>query len=187
MPHLPRHHHIAHQDIAAMIAEQIGSTLRALMMVSLLCPLTSLEGCATTNGGQPLSAAAATSTAKRLKPYPEWLIKVAEPAAPIVGFAISRIAWRHGYLRRNKTALQKLKANLRPLDIMLFSSKGRLSGRAGSGLFGHAAVYLGSEHDLQQLGLWKQLPQELREEVRSGARSSNLRSAMELTCRRSKR
>jgi hypothetical protein len=51
---------------------------------------------------------------------------------------------------------------------MLLSNKGRLSGRAGSGLFSHAAVYLGSERELRELGVWKQLPSSIREEVRSG-------------------
>jgi hypothetical protein len=153
-----------------MIAiQQVGSALRAAIAASLLCALLSLGGCTTLNGTKTPPITTAGPATKQVESYPAWLIGVAEPIAPLVGFTISQVAWRHGYLQRNEVVLQRLTAKMRPLDIMLFSNKGRLSGRAGSGLFSHAAVYLGSERDLQQLGVWKELPQEIREDVRSGS------------------
>lgn len=85
--------------------------------------------------------------------YPPWLIRAAEPVAPAVGFAISHTQWRRGYLKGREDALRQVQAHLQPLDILLFSSKGRLSGHTGSGLFGHSAIYLGSERELKAMGL----------------------------------
>ena len=101
---------------------------------------------------------AACSTTSRDKSevgaYPPWLIKVAEPAAPAIGMAISQVQWRHGYLNSGGGALNHVRARIRPLDVFLFSNKGRLSGHTGAGLFGHSAVYLGSERELKSMGLW---------------------------------
>lgn len=85
--------------------------------------------------------------------YPPWLISAAEPAAPLVGFAVSRVQWRAGYLKNREEALSKLRARLQPLDILVFSNKQRLSGHTGSGLFGHSAIYLGTAQQLKALGL----------------------------------
>lgn len=101
---------------------------------------------------------AACSTTSRDKDevggYPPWLISVAEPAAPAIGMAISTVQWRHGHLNSGSGALAYLQARMRPLDVFLFSNKHRLSGHTGAGLFGHSAVYLGSERDLRAMGLW---------------------------------
>ena len=85
--------------------------------------------------------------------FPPWLIKVADPVAPAVGFTISHIQWRSGYLKKRSDALNHVRAHLQPLDILVFSSKGRLSGHTGSGLFGHSSVYLGTAVELKALGL----------------------------------
>lgn len=111
--------------------------------VALLLALLLAAGCATTNARDE----------DRGK-FPPWLIKVAEPVAPAIGFVVSRIEWRDGYLSGDAAALGFVGKRLRPFDILLFSNKHRLSGRVGAGLFGHSAVYLGSERDLRALGLW---------------------------------
>lgn len=87
--------------------------------------------------------------------YPVWLIAMAEPAAPAIGFVISRVQWRQGYLGANMGAVEYARKQLKPLDIILFSNKHRLSGHAGGGLFSHSAIYLGSEQELEALGLWR--------------------------------
>lgn len=86
--------------------------------------------------------------------YPPWLIAVAEPAAPAIGMAISAVQWRHGRLESKEGAFAAVRARMRPLDVFLFSNKHRLSGHTGAGLFGHSAVYLGSERELKAIGLW---------------------------------
>jgi Permuted papain-like amidase enzyme, YaeF/YiiX, C92 family len=85
--------------------------------------------------------------------YSGWLISLAEPMAPAIGFTIARVKWRNGYLKDRASALNAVKAHLQPLDLLLFSSKGRLTGHAGSGLFGHTALYLGSVDELKAMGV----------------------------------
>ncbi len=100
--------------------------------------------------------ACATPPASRseLEKYPPWLIAVADPVAPAVGFVVSRVEFRPGWLGAHADALARVERTVRPLDILAFSSKGRLSGRTGSGLFGHAAIRFGDERDLRAAGLW---------------------------------
>lgn len=86
--------------------------------------------------------------------YPRWLIQVAEPAAPIIGTAISLVSFRKGHFSRHDAERERILSALKPLDVVLLSSKGRLSGRMIPGLFGHAAIYLGTEADYRAIGLW---------------------------------
>lgn len=58
---------------------------------------------------------------------PPLLVASIEPAAPIIGRVIGNIAWRDGHLAR-ADARHHVEAELRPLDIVVVSSKGRLSG-----------------------------------------------------------
>ena len=107
--------------------------------------------------GVVLVAAACSTTARgpdEVGSYPPWLIAVAEPAAPAIGMAISAVQWRPGRLQSSAGALAEVRARMRPLDVFLFSNKHRLSGHTGAGLFGHSAVYLGSERELRAMGLW---------------------------------
>jgi len=117
----------------------------ALTAATLL--LVFLAGCATSaqTGGDP-----------DVERYPAALIAAAEPVAPAVGFVLARVRWRGGYLRGRDDVLEHLARQLRPLDIMLLTNEGRLSGRSGSGLFSHAAVYVGNEQQLRRNGLWNQ-------------------------------
>ncbi len=85
---------------------------------------------------------------------PAWLVALAEPAAPLIGNVIGRIAWRGGYLAGDDKALRLLGERMRPLDIIVVSSKGRLSGNTLPGLFVHAITYLGTEAELRRLGVW---------------------------------
>lgn len=101
-----------------------------------------------------LAACATSGQQNEVGAYPSWLISVAEPAAPAIGMAISTVQWRHGRLSSDGSALAYLRTRMQPLDVLLFSNKHRLSGHTGAGLFGHSAVYLGSERELKALGLW---------------------------------
>ncbi len=85
---------------------------------------------------------------------PAWLVALVEPAAPLVGNVIGRIAWRGGHLAGDDKALRLLGERMRPLDIIVVSSKGRLSGNTLPGLFVHAITYLGTEAELRRLGVW---------------------------------
>lgn len=120
---------------------------RVLVLVMLLSVLAGAAGCNTVGGGKGAKA-------NPQEPYPGWLIAAADQVAPVVGLVISSAAWRSGYLRAHEEAVARLRGHLRPLDVLLTSSKGRLSGNLGAGLFGHAAVYLGTEREIRAAGLW---------------------------------
>lgn len=101
---------------------------------------------------------------------PRWMVALAEPVAPVFGGVISHIVWRDGYLA-DADAQRAILERLQPLDIVVVSSKGRLSGHTIPGLFQHAAVYVGSEAELRRLGMWNHrsiVPQ--HGQIRLGAR-----------------
>lgn len=86
--------------------------------------------------------------------YPPWLIRVLEPVAEPFGRTASHIVWRSGRIGRKADAMALLARALRPLDVVLTKSRGRLTGRLIPGLFTHAVVYLGTERELRALGVW---------------------------------
>lgn len=125
--------------------------LRLLLPLLLLIAATS---CAQTPA--PVSAAASRdeTCCASIERYPKWLIRVADPAAPLIGRTIGAVSWRHGHLARYPALQADLSARLRPLDILITGHEGRLSNRLIPGLFTHALTYLGDERDLRRMGLW---------------------------------
>lgn len=85
--------------------------------------------------------------------YPRPLIALADPAAPLIGRTVGAIVMRPGYLE-SPEAQAAVQAPLRPLDLLVVSSKGRLSGHALPGTFSHVVIYLGTEAELRALGVW---------------------------------
>lgn len=61
---------------------------------------------------------------------------------------------REAWLEDDPVAQEAVMSRVRPLDVFLIGNDSRLSGAAGGGLFGHAAVYLGTEAELRALGVW---------------------------------
>ncbi len=86
--------------------------------------------------------------------YPKGLVTLAEPFAPAIGKLVAAVVWRKGYLLRHEAAMEAILADLKPLDIITVNNKGRLSGHAIPGHFGHAAIYVGNERQLRQAGVW---------------------------------
>lgn len=85
---------------------------------------------------------------------PRWMIDIYEPVAPVVGDVIGRVELRSGLLAGRADALRHIGDRLRPLDILVVSSKGRLTGNLIPGLFSHTVVYVGNESELRALGVW---------------------------------
>jgi hypothetical protein len=141
--------------------------VRAYLIVLLLLPPL-LAGCA--QRAMVVEQPSLSNCCVDNETRPEWLIRVAEPVAPLVGRIIGHIAWRRGYLDdTNASAL--IMARLKPLDIVLISSKGRLSGNTIPGLFHHTGVYLGGESELRRLGIWNSPAlRDHQDAIRSGAR-----------------
>lgn len=86
--------------------------------------------------------------------YPAWAVALADPIAPLVGRTIALVRLRPGHLAGDETAKRLLLSEVEPLDVILVSSKGRLSGNAVPGHFTHTIITIGSEEQLRQLGVW---------------------------------
>jgi hypothetical protein len=76
---------------------------------------------------------------------------------------------RPGILTGDMTAIDRIVAVARPLDIVLMANKSYHWGRVMPGRFTHSGVYLGTEAELRRMGLWN-TPEfvPLQEDIRAG-------------------
>ncbi len=131
--------------------------VRRVLLVLLLSLTALFQGCnQISTGDARLKPAEASLRAccTNMEEYPRWYVDMARTVAPALGTVLSHVAWRSGYLKSKQAAQDAIMDILQPLDIVLVSSKGRRSGQMIPGLFGHAAVYVGTEQELQRLGIW---------------------------------
>lgn len=146
----------------------MGGWRRLALLFILFCAAGLLQACTTAEA--PAAYAGLDACCNNNERLPPWLVRIAEPAAPVIGKIIGNIHWRSGYLG-NARARDAVLSRLRPMDVIVVSSKGRLSGHTIPGLFQHAAVYVGSEADLKAMGIWSDpvvVPYQSR--IRAGAR-----------------
>ncbi|NOG59475.1 MAG: hypothetical protein HND53_03180 [Proteobacteria bacterium] len=59
-------------------------------------------------------------------------------------------------------------SNLKPLDILLEKTPFRLTDKFIPGHWGHVAIWMGTQTELEELGLWQSLNPEYKEAIRSG-------------------
>ena len=52
-----------------------------------------------------------------------------------------------------------LASQLKPLDILLEKTPFRITDKFIPGYYGHLAIWIGTEQDLREAGVWKDLPQ----------------------------
>jgi hypothetical protein len=101
------------------------------------------------------------------------------------GNVAGNIKFRTGYLSNNAEALEIAQKGLRPMDIILEKSPFVLTDKFIPGHFGHAAIYLGTKEQLEEIGMWNHpdiIPYQLEieagrtilEAVRSGVRLNSL-------------
>ncbi|MBT7608499.1 MAG: hypothetical protein HN576_02005 [Bacteriovoracaceae bacterium] len=70
------------------------------------------------------------------------------------GSVAGNVSWRKGYLNNDHEALNHIKENLKPLDL-LFEKRGFVfTDLTIPGNWGHVAVWLGTEEQLKEKGLW---------------------------------
>ncbi len=106
---------------------------------------------------------------RETEPYPPVLVALIEPFAPAFGNLVGGSILRPGYLADPAPQAAALKV-VKPLDVVVLSSKGRASGNTIPGMFGHLALYLGTEAELRALGMWNHptvVPHQA--EIRAGA------------------
>ncbi|WP_348945940.1 YiiX/YebB-like N1pC/P60 family cysteine hydrolase [Chitinibacter sp. FCG-7] len=87
------------------------------------------------------------------------------------GNMIGLVKTRGGKLSRLKPdEVAALEKQLKPLDILLEKTPFRLSDKMIPGHYGHVAIWLGSEQELRELGIWSQIPAQYQQSIREGGR-----------------
>ncbi len=87
----------------------------------------------------------------------------------VFGNAVGLVETRKGKLYRNKQALADVASSLKAGDILLEKTPFRLTDKLIPGYWGHAAVWIGSEAELKELGIWDNpLVVKYRDEIRAG-------------------
>jgi len=73
------------------------------------------------------------------------------------GNSAGLVATRKGKLYNRKEVAKDVRLAIKPGDILLEKTPFRLTDKLIPGHWGHAAVYIGDEEELQKLGIWKEL------------------------------
>ncbi|WP_299932877.1 YiiX/YebB-like N1pC/P60 family cysteine hydrolase [uncultured Pelagimonas sp.] len=89
-----------------------------------------------------------------LEVYPDPMVSIMEPKADESALLNKPQVLRRPYLKDKPEAWDYVMGYLRPLDILLVSDKSQISGYLIPGYFSHSLVYLGTETQLRQRGLW---------------------------------
>ena len=100
----------------------------------------------------------------------------------IFGNTIGMVEVRRGKLDGRKEVAEDLADNLQAGDILIDRTPFRLTDSFIPGYWGHAALWVGAEHELQGLGIWDDtLVQPYQDDIRSGRRVVEaLRSGVQL-------
>ena len=72
----------------------------------------------------------------------------------IFGNSVGLVQTRKGRLYKS-SKVEGIKAKLKPMDILLEKTPFRLTDKFSPGHFGHVAIWVGSEKELKELGLWE--------------------------------
>jgi len=76
---------------------------------------------------------------------------------------------RRGLLYRDPKFLSRVTSALRPMDVLLEKTPFRLTDNFIPGFWGHAAIYIGTKEDLEELGIWEnELVQKYSKEISKG-------------------
>jgi len=100
----------------------------------------------------------------------------------VFGNAVGLVETRHGKLQHRPELNVSLRHTLQAGDILLEKTPFRLTDKLIPGYWGHAAIWVGSEEELQALGIWDDpLVQPHQKEIRSGRQIVEaLRSGVEI-------
>jgi uncharacterized protein YycO len=72
----------------------------------------------------------------------------------VFGNAVGLVETRKGKLYKKKSVVSEVKGTLRAGDILLEKTPFRLTDKLIPGYWGHAAVWIGGEAELKELGIW---------------------------------
>lgn len=134
-----------------MLAARAIRTVLACLAAAVLAACAATPALTPTD--QNLAGTPLADCCREAETYPPILVDMIEPIAPLLGKLIGGSVLRSGYLATAEVEASVLGV-VHPLDVVVLSSKGRASGNTIPGLFGHGAVYLGTEAELRALGVW---------------------------------
>jgi hypothetical protein len=98
-----------------------------------------------------------------------FLGKVTNAVSGIFGNAVGKVRWRDGHLYNDQGTIERLNKVLQPLDILLEKTPFALTDTFIPGHFGHAAIYLGTETQLKEAGLWdSEIIEPYQEQISNG-------------------
>jgi uncharacterized protein YycO len=87
----------------------------------------------------------------------------------VFGNAVGLVETRKGKLYDRESVLADLRGNLQAGDILLEKTPFRLTDKLIPGYWGHAAVWIGTEEELKELGIWNHpVVARHRDEIRAG-------------------
>lgn len=120
-----------------------------------------------------------------------FLDKTMNIVSAFFGNSVGAVRWRKGYLYDHKPTHERLENNLRPLDIVFEKTPFALTDTFIPGNFGHAAIYIGTEKQLKEIGMWNHpdvIPHHenlkkghvIVEALRPGVRSASLEEWMNI-------
>lgn len=91
-------------------------------------------------------------------------------ASKTFGNTLGLVAFRQGYLTKlSPDERKQMEATFKPLDIMMEKTPFRLTDQFIPGYYGHVALWIGTEEELKQIGVWDNpLIQKYHEAIRSG-------------------
>ncbi len=86
------------------------------------------------------------------------------------GNTVGMVQFRKGKLHHNKAFITDVQSLLKPMDILQERTPFRLTDFFIPGYFGHAAIWIGTERELRDLGIWDHpLIVKLHDKIRAGA------------------
>ncbi|WP_156790673.1 YiiX/YebB-like N1pC/P60 family cysteine hydrolase [Rhodobacter ferrooxidans] len=124
--------------------------LAALVLALAACGSTNTD---TGSIGRTLANTPLQDCCTGAESFPPALVGLVDPIAPVFGVVVGNMVLRPGYVLQTG-AQQKLLREVQPLDVLVLSSKGHMSGNLIPGLFGHVITYLGTEAELRKLRVW---------------------------------
>ena len=87
----------------------------------------------------------------------------------LFGNIVGRIQKRRGMLYKDPKFLSRVTNALKSMDILLEKTPFRLTDNFIPGFWGHAAIYIGSQEELEEIGIWDhELVQQYMKEISKG-------------------
>jgi Permuted papain-like amidase enzyme, YaeF/YiiX, C92 family len=100
---------------------------------------------------RPIGEAGASYTEEFGAPFMRW---ATDTFGAAIGYPLSFVRWRRGYLEDETAFRNQLKGLLKPFDVLVVKNGYKLTDRIIPGVFTHAAIWLGDEAALREAGLW---------------------------------